>query len=228
MEQTENMTNQLEEAYLQKRIKNRKISLLVVSIVTLALALAIIIMACVNVDLRPRFVTNPDKVVIYTTEVPSGFISLDESSDEYANFQKVYNDMFQINTLSAVFSGNFGNYAIEETLNEITETDTALRDLVGSNNYVKLVFDTPQKFYYKNGSDYVSIYREDYSLTFDCVYFAFDNENVTKDLTFYFAVEGNLGTNNNGVKKRSITKVTVQANSYSIYESLNSFRDLAE
>ena len=92
MEQTENINNpQLEEIYLKNRIKKRKINLLIVSIVTFLLAVAIIIMACVNVDLRPKFVTDPDKVVIYTTELPSGQISLDESSEEYANFQKVYN-----------------------------------------------------------------------------------------------------------------------------------------
>lgn len=220
MEQVERQqsTNSLEEAYLQKRIKNKKIAYLVVSIVTFVLACAIVIMACVNVDLRPQFIKNPNEITIYTDEVPSGFILINDENEN--KFNDIYSNMFKLNVLSALFSGNFGNYNINETMTRFPQADTSeFKEMFGK-NYVKFVFNEPQNLYNKNGTKYQSQYSsEGYNITFTEVYFSYDNDNMTKDLTFYFAVEGNISKPN-----KTVTKLTISANVYPIYELVELYK----
>lgn len=228
MEQENVKQNQnIDDLYLNKRKKKKFITYIVSLAVAVALAMVIIIMACVKVDLRPSFVKNPDEVTIYSSELVSGSALLDDGTEGYKDFTKIYNNMFNISSLSALFTGNFGNYKINETVDNFDESTSALVDRLGK-NYVKLFFDEPQKFYNKNGKEYSSIYGGgSYQLTFDTVYFSFDNDNIVKDMTFYFVVKGNRGFDSQGNARKSVTTVSLRGNTQQIYKSLDNFRELA-
>ena len=217
----------IDDLYVQNRKKKRIIAYSVSLGIALALALIIIIMSCVKVDLRPSFAKEPSEVTIYSNELVSGSALLDGGTEGYKDFKNIYNDMFSINSLSALFSGNFGNYKINETIDAFDESASALKERLGD-NYVKLYFETPQKLYNKNGSEYTSIYGGGtYNLTFDTIYFSFDNDNMVKDLTFYIVVKGNRGFDSSNNARKSVTTVSLRGNTNRIYKSLDNFRELA-
>lgn len=217
----------IDDLYVKNRMKKKTIVYSVCLGLALAVALIIIIMSCVKVDLRPSFTKNPNVVTIYSNELVSGSAVLDDGTEGYKDFKKIYNDMFSVNSLSALFTGNFGDYKINETIDAFDESTNALNDRLG-NNYVKLFFEEPQKLYNKNGKEYTSIYGGGtYNLTFDTIYFSFDNENMVKDLTFYIVVKGNRGYDNSGNARKSVTTVSLRGNTDQIYKSLDNFRELA-
>ncbi len=209
----------IDEIYLQKRIKTRKITLGVTLGVCFLLALAIIIMACVNIDLKPHFINNPNRITVVSTEFTSD-VAYDETSEDYDKFINTYNDMFRLTALRSLFSGRAAGYTIVETdPTDFTETTSALKDLLG-NSYVKFTYDSDQKFYNKDGSEFTSMYGADvHNLTFKTVYFSLSDTDVTTDLTFYFSTEGYYKSD-----KNKIVKVTVPANTYSLYQMMEIYR----
>ncbi len=216
-------TRNIDDEYLRLRIKRKKIGLIVAMSITLVIALAIIIMSCVNINLKPHFIKEADEITIVTDQITSGSIHLNSQSENYTDFVEAYNSSFSINTLTALFSGNFGNYTIDETANEFIETSSSLSSRLGA-NYVKLYYNAPQTLYRKDGSAYeYSKFFTQNKITYDTVYFAFSDENGVQEVTFYFAVEGNL-TSLNGTKRKSVTTIKVNANTYPIFENLENYK----
>ena len=208
----------LAEIYAENKIRKRKITLISILSVVFVFFVAIIVMGCVKVDLRPSFFTKPSQVTIYGENNTSVVIA--DSDDRYKDFERIYNDMFSTSVLSALFTGRLGGYTIDETIsrwytnsNETTFSST-ITNALGS-NYVRLHFDSPMKFYNANGSEYVSKFKADYSLTFQDVYFAIDNVNATDTFTFYFQVKGNSGVS---PERTTITTITLSANTSQLFE----------
>lgn len=208
----------LAEIYAENKIRKRKITLISILSVVFVLVVAIIVMGCVKVDLRPSFFTKPSQVTIYGENNISVVIA--DSDDRYKDFERIYNDMFNTSVLSALFTGRLGGYTIDETIsrwytnsNETTFSST-ITDALGS-NYVRLHFDSPMQFYNSNGSEYDSRYNASYSLTFQDVYFAIDNVNATDTFTFYFQVKGNSGVS---PERTTITTITLSANTSQLFE----------
>lgn len=208
----------LAEIYAENKIRKRKITLISILSVVFVLVVAIIVMGCVKVDLRPSFFTKPSQVTIYGENNTSVVIA--DSDDRYKDFERIYNDMFNTSVLSALFTGRLGGYTIDETIsrwytnsNETTFSST-ITDALGS-NYVRLHFDSPMQFYNSNGSEYDSRYNASYSLTFQDVYFAIDNVNATDTFTFYFQVKGNSGVS---PERTTITTITLSANTSQLFE----------
>lgn len=208
----------LAEIYAENKIRKRKITLISILSVVFVLVVAIIVMGCVKVDLRPSFFTKPSQVTIYGENNTSVVIA--DSDDRYKDFERIYNDMFNTSVLSALFTGRLGGYTIDETIsiwyensNE-TKFSQQIEEALGS-NYVRLHFDSPMKFYNANGSEYVSKFNDSYSLTFQDVYFAIDNINATDTFTFYFQVKGNSGRS---PQRTTITTITLSANTSQLFE----------
>lgn len=209
----------IDELYLQHRAKKKKMYYIIGIAVAFLLALVIVIMACVPLDLRPGFITKPNDVVVYSEDIPSGSTSMDDASEHqegYNTFIGIYNNMFRISLLSALFTGHLGGYVIDETVQEFDTSTSNLQAMMGS-NFVKLHFDNEMKFKFSNGKDYVSKFDESYKLTFQNVYFPFSKDNKVNDVTFYFETFGNRS-------RATITKITLRANTYLIYDSLADFR----
>ncbi len=216
-------TRNIDDEYLRLRIKRKKIGIITIMAVTFALALAVIIMSCVNINLKPHFIKDADEITIITDQITSGSIHLNSESENYDDFVTSYKNAFSINTLSALFSGNFGNYTINETANEFIETTSSLNSRLGA-NYVKLYYNAPQTLYRHDGSAYeYSKFFTSNKITYDTVYFAFSNDNGVKEVTFYFAIDGNL-TSQNGQKRKSVTTISVNANTYPIFENIENYK----
>ena len=198
----------LAEIYAENKIRKRKITLISILSVVFVLVVAIIVMGCVKVDLRPSFFTKPSQVTIYGENNTSVVIA--DSDDRYKDFERIYTGRLDGYTIDEGATKNDYWYT---NSNETTFSST-ITDALGS-NYVRLHFDSPMKFYNANGSEYVSKFNADYSLTFQDVYFAIDNVNATDTFTFYFQVKGNTTTN---PQRTTITTITLSANTSQLFE----------
>lgn len=216
--QNQKKERSLAEIYAEKKIKKRKVTLISILSVVFVLVVAILVMGCVKIDLRPDFFTKPSQVTIYGEN--STAIVIADSDERYKDFEKIYNDMFSTSVLSALFTGRLGGYKIDETINKWysnsseTTLSSTISDALGS-NYVRLHFDSPMKFYNANGSEYTSKYNQSYSITFQDIYFAIDEVDVTDTFTFYFQVKGNSGKS---PERTTITSITLSANTSQLFE----------
>jgi hypothetical protein len=212
--------NSVQDAYLEKQLKTRKIAFSTILALVLALAIVIITLGCVKFDARPAFVTEPDQVTIVTENGKERF---DSSMEEYQTFNTLYNEMFNISYLSAIFSGEVGGYRIVENVgsekqivNWYTNSNetTFSQDVTSAlgSNYVQLHFNEKKKLINSNGSDYVSVNNREYQLSYTDVFFAISEENAVKDFTFLFAINGNNGD------RTTITKITLKANTSMLFE----------
>ena len=210
----------VQDAYLEKQLKTRKISFSIILALVLALAIVIITLGCVNFDTRPAFVTDPDQVTIVSEK---GVERFDSSKEEYVKFNEIYNNMFNMSYLSAIFSGEVSGYKIVENVgsekqivNWYTNSNetTFSQDVTSAlgSNYVQLHFNEEKKLVNCDSSEYISVNNRDYKLSYTDVYFAISEENAIQDFTFLFAVKGNNGD------RTTITKITLKANTAGLYE----------
>ena len=199
------------EAYLEKKVKTRKIVYGAILALCLALAIVVISLASINVDIRPKFVTGPSQVIVYSDSTQKTFYNGEE---EFQKFDKLYKNMFNVSTLSAIFSGQLGGYSIDETIDSFETTSGAIsstvKDALGE-NYVKLFFDSEMTLKAPNGKDYKSVYN-DKTLSYQEVYFSINEENAVNSFTFFFKVTGN------NLKKTTISKITLRANTSKLFK----------
>lgn len=208
--------NSVSDEYLNKKKKKRKITYSSILGFIFIIATIIIVMSSVRVDLKPAFIKDPSSYTIYINKEQGKRI--DESDAEYDEFYKIYKNSFNVSYLTALFTGKLGDYKIEETrekfyANESAKTgiSTSLSNYLGD-NYIWLSYLNEQQMKSADGKVYYSIFNtNEYDLKFEDVYFTINNKNADNELTFYF------GTTGAGMGY-TITKITVRANTYSLYE----------
>lgn len=203
--------------YLSKKKRNRKIIFSIISFITLALATMIIVMSCIKVNLKPEFIKGASR---YEITINSSSTTYEKGDKGFEKFDEQFNKAFSINYLTALFDGKLGGYDIKEddetkekfysdTTNNIGMS-TDLKNHLGK-NYVRVIFDSPKVVTYSNGKEYKCKLNSDYNLKFTELYFPLTSNQEEETLTFY------LGTN--GYRSyTTITKITVEANSYSLYK----------
>lgn len=201
---------------LRKRKRKRQISFSIISAVVLALAIVIITLGCVRVDLRPYFLNEASKYsVIIDGQTKATFVSDDENYDK---FYQVYENSFNSSYLTAIFTGKVKNYTVEQTKDNFYYTysnnvgsgmSSTLSNALG-NNYVHVYYGVEQLLYNSDGTACMSKYNTSEQLKFVDVYFTLNTENHDSELTFYFGAYG--------YSQPRITKITVRANTYNIYD----------
>ncbi len=206
----------VQDQYLEKKRKTRKITFSIILALVVAVAIIFITLGCVNVDIRPQFVTKADQVTIYREG--NSNINIDKQSQIYQQFDELYKNMFNVPYLTAAFSGATGGYTIDEgkiisnwytNANETT-VSSDVTNVLGT-NYVKLHFNQLKTLVKADGSEYISIFNRN-KLTYQDVYFAINEEDIVKDFTFLFATKGNND------ERTTITKITLKANTSSLFE----------
>ena len=208
----------ISDAYIAKKKRNRKIAFSIISFVTLALATIIIVLSCVKVNTKPAFIKDVSRYEI-TVKENSSMIVYENGEDKFKEFDKLFNEAFSLNYLTALFTGKLGGYELNSS-NETTDnfySDTQqnigmssiLKNALGD-NYVKVKFNEEKEVKYSNGKTYTSKYDSTVPLVFDELYFSLNSDNEDSTLTFYMGTRGYL----QGVK---ITKITIKANTYSLY-----------
>ena len=207
----------IDDQYISKKKRKRKIIFSVISFLTFALATIIIVMSCVKVNLKPEFIS--DAMSYRITINNSDKILLDESNEEFEEFDKIFEDSFSINYLSALFTGKLGGYELTDenetsdifysSTTGLTGMSTTLKNALGS-NYVRVKFDQDKVVKYSNGEVYKSKNNTEYQLTFNELYFKLSTSESEETTTFYLGTKGYLS----GTR---IFKITVKANTYSLY-----------
>ena len=212
-ENVDSVLNSVSDQYLAKKKKNRKITFSIISIVVLLLSVAIIVMSCVKINTKPAFIKGATsyQVTINNSEK----LLLDETNEEFDEFDKLFDETFSYNYLNALFAGKLGGYDICETTSNFysdtknnTGMSTTLKNQLGS-NYVRVKFDEDKTIKYSNGKEYKSIYYSDYSITFNELYFNLNTSDEESEITFYIGAKGYL---------KGITKITIEANTYALYD----------
>lgn len=209
----------ISDVYLAKKKRNRKIAFSIISLLTLALATVIIVLSCVRVNFKPAFIDNAVRYEI-TLKENSSTVVYEESEEKFKQFDKIFEETFSLNYLTALFSGKLGGYEINSD-NETTENfysntqenigmSSALKSALGD-NYVKVKFAEEKEVQYSNGKAYKSKYNSSVSLVFDELYFNLNTTDAEDNLTFYMGTRGYLS----GTK---ITKITIKANTYALYD----------
>ncbi len=219
-EQDDELFQSVSDEYLNKKKRNRIISLSIISAVIFALAVVIITLACVRLDLKPYFLEEGSKysVIINDSEVAT-FISNSEN-EEYDEFYKHFQSSFYTSYLTAIFTGKLGSYTIERTndtfyssWNSSTETGTGMSTTLDSalgSNYVHISYGVEQTLFNADGTPCKSQFNSSVDLKYVDVYFPISSENTDGDLTFYFG--------SYGYSQPRIAKITIRANTYAIYD----------
>ena len=201
--------------YLAKKKRKRKITFSIICGLIVALAVTIIVLAAVKTNLKPFFIERPDNIEVYI----DGDMHFTPNDDNYDEFYDIYDNSFKTSILTAMFTGKLGGYDIVETnqyfYSSASSTTGMSSDLINAlgENYVHLYYEQAQTMYSANGKEYYSIRNTDeYLLSFKDVYFNISAENADHELTFYF------GTSSQNYSNGRITKITIRANTYALYD----------
>lgn len=213
----DSVLNSVSDEYLSKKKRNRKITFSIISFIMLALSVVIIVMSCIKINIKPDFFGD---VKSFSITTKSSYIVLDESNEEFEEFNELFDESFSYNYLTALFAGKLGGYEInsDDETKDYFYSDTTnntgmsaeLKSALGD-NYVRVKFNEDKTVKYSNGKTYKSRYNTDATLVFNELYFNLNDTNEESELTFYLGTRGYLS----GTR---ITKITVEANTYSLYE----------
>lgn len=222
--QNQNIDNELDfvsDEYLRKKKRNNKIIFSCISAFVLALAVVIITLACVRIDLKPYFLSEPTNISINTAE---GTYSVTPADENYNRYDDIYQSSFNSSVLTALFTGNLGAYQIVEERQEHfygdpdnkTGIDEDLAEYL-TDNYVHLYYSQPQSLRNADGSQYNTIYSSRVgAMYYKDVYFNISDTDTEQELTFYF---GGYRTNVGSADEEArIVKITVRANTYKLYQ----------
>lgn len=214
----------IDDQYMAKMKKKRIIVNSIILSLCVAIAFVIILLACLRIDLKPKFDSTPEYVEI-TVDGKSDPISFAKDDERYDEFMSIYNTALSTSILTSIFTGNVYGYNIEyagtgasDTTERFYETysngngygiSSALSSRLGS-NYVHLRFNEEQSIYHSNGTVLDGRYS-DKAIFYKDVYFTISNNENSTEVTYYFGVMdyGQYPT---------MVIITVEAQSYSLYD----------
>lgn len=213
------------EKLLKKR-KKRQIFTLCGLCVAFALALTLIVLACVPVSLKPSCINGGFRDVTFFTnasQLNDGTNAIDSADDpeKFAEFMKLYNDTFNQTCLTAIFSGSLAGEKVEEDYNAFKYKSAfgTFGSLAGSNaRFIRFRYAQPKTFT-KNGKSYVSteVPGNDFNIEFTDAYMVITSEKGLHDVTVYVVVQYPQSS-----EKNYIT-VTLRADTSKIYDAWADF-----
>lgn len=213
---TENVLNSVNDQIMKKKKRKRQIIFSIISAVVLALAITIITLSSIKIDLKPFFISQPSRieVTLNSQSVPWLYTEEDE---EYAKINNLFNNSFKTNYMTALFSGEYGNYEVVETSDKFYSSysdgvgsgmSSTLKSNLGS-NYIHFYYATSQQVYNHDKTLYHSNRNTaEYTIEYVDVYFSLE-ANDDGNVTFYFGSTGALSN--------KIVKITVSANISALY-----------
>ena len=220
------MLDIVSDEYIAKRKKRRIITYSSISLVAVLLSLAIIILACININIKPNFLNDNQITYEVYLESRTPTFNLEQTNTKYKEFSKLMDDVFKVPLLTAMFTGRLGGYEINQeitgedgkTLKFYSSTSTktissSLRDKLNT-SYIRVKFAHPIKLTDKKGKEVKSKYISDYTLTFDELYFSIYNTNQEHEVSLYLATVYDTPT---------ITEVKLKFNTYKLYEFAEQF-----
>lgn len=221
-EQESDVLKEINDSYLKSKKKKSIIIFSIISAIVIALSAVIIAFSAMKITTKPTTFAEPTKFTVTTS---TDTITIDSAHGKYDEFYKLYEDAFKTSYLTAIFTESLGGYNIVETTDEFYgsystttkvgsgKSSTLTNDL--GSDYIHLYYMEQQTLHDSNGNVYYSNRNsDDYELSYYDVYFSLSSENKLSELTFY------IGTY--GYSTPRITTITVKANTYALYQFVNS------
>ena len=158
-EEVQQVLVSVSDEYLRKKRRKKIITLSSILSVVLILSIAIITLACVNVNLKPFFIEPPSSYTIVIDGSERATLTM--TDDEYNEFTELFEKSMQVNALQALFTGRLGGYSINEgrrSANSFYTSNSTKADLNSSlvstlgSNYVRMRYSVEQNLFKSNGS----------------------------------------------------------------------------
>ena len=120
----------IDDIYVAKVRKRRIITNSILLSLCLLLAIAIIVLAVLRIDLKPRFDATPDYVYIKvdTDSEEKNFAKSDEET--YNQFMNVYNNSLSTSVLTSIFTGNVYGYVVQWSDNSFYQESFEYRTVI--------------------------------------------------------------------------------------------------
>ena len=204
-----------ETVALRQKKKTKIVALCLLSLVFVIVVL-VVIAACVNTNLKPNFIQDPDRIVVYNQNSTYGQFSKNASVEDsrYDKFMSMFDESFSNTYLVALFSGSLGDYKIEKE-SERTTFSTIQAELQNG-FYVQFVYTEPQTLTYANGDTYYSIYASATPIEYTSLYFALSEEDQFSKLDVYVSYKVN--------QTSYVVKISQKANTFNLYENRFQFK----
>ncbi len=213
--------NSVSDEYLAKRKRKKIITFSLISGFTLLISLVIIILACIKIDTKPKFIENNPLTYDIYLETGEPSLNLEQTDPEYEEFNNRVNSIFKTQLLTAMFTGRLKGYDINETTSSFYSSTSAktgqsseLKNRLNT-SYIRIKYDHDIKLLNKDGSEYKSVWSPSYTLTFNEMYFNIYDTNQEHEVTLLLATDGYL--------TGRITEVKVKVNTYSLYQYVAEF-----
>ena len=208
----------LDENLALKRKKAGKITALCFLSVVFVLVVLIVVAACIPTNLKPNFIANPDRIVVYNQNSTYGEFTSDR--DKYNSFMQQFDESFTSSYLVALFSGRLGDYVIDSSSEQNGTTLSSVLSELQSGFYVEFKYSQPQTLTYANGEVYHSVFNSSRTIEFTSVYFALSSTDEFSDLNMYVSYKTSSTSSTNYV-----IKIAQKANTYALYENRAAFRN---
>lgn len=204
-----------ETTALRQKKKARIIALCLLSFVFVVVVL-VVVFACIKTYLKPNFIQDPDRIIIYNQNATYGQFSKDADVEDsrYDKFMKLFNESFSTNYLVALFNGSLGGYNIDKN-SERTKLSTIQTELQ-SGFYVQFVYSDSQTLTYSNGDVYNSIYASATPIEYTSLYFALSDTDDLSTIDIYVSYKSNNDS--------YVVKVSQKANTFGLYENRLQFK----
>ena len=192
-EEVQQVLVSVSDEYLRKKRRKKIITLSSILSVVLILSIAIITLACVNVNLKPFFIEPPSSYTIVIDGSERATLTM--TDDEYNEFTELFEKSMQVNALQALFTGRLGGYSINEgrpSANSFYTSNSTKVDLNSSlvstlgSNYVRMRYSVEQNLFKSNGSYQYSSFDTTKKLCYIDIVFSLSTENQDSDVTLYF------------------------------------------
>ena len=204
------------DKYLEKKNRNRNITIIFILAISLILIGFILFVSLFKVSVRPPFLSEQQPINFAVTYGGSNK-TYERGSTEYESLDEQLEDMFSMPYLTAIFEGQTGNYKIEETYDRFQKGN--LSTYLGTSNYINVYFNDKKVVKNGNGKDYLSTHiassAQDRTVDFQEYYVALPEGNKFQNITIVIPVYGNyLPTNSNTYDDTiaTVTKITIRAN----------------
>ena len=221
-EEVQQVLVSVSDEYLRKKRRKKIITLSSILSVVLILSIAIITLACVNVNLKPFFIEPPSSYTIVIDGSERATLTM--TDDEYNNFTELFEKSMQVNALQALFTGRLGGYRINEgrpSTDSFYTSNTTKADLNSSlvstlgSNYVRMRYSVEQNLFKSNGNYQYSSFDTTKKLCYIDIVFSLSTENQDSDVTLYF---GTYAQSSSQDASAYITTITITANTYALYD----------
>lgn len=179
-----------------------------------AVVLIIVVLACVPVNLAPVSIERPSDIYFNG----NSNASYAQDTTVYKDVMERYEDAFNTNYLTAIFSGRLGGYTVQQN-DENDKWFTALPSIITSGNYITFSYWKNEEPVLKdaNGNDVIPEWDSSSSILVKEVIFPLSSQNKTDVMDVYFKYEKKKNSSATTMSTYYV-KISIKANTFALNE----------